>query len=439
MRILKNFFLILMFSSSIFSSDTIALLNGKLVFISNFGKDYRIIENGVILIKKDRIYKIGKANKVKLPESVKKIDLNGMYVLPGLIDGFAAVNNQNYCNAYLYSGVTSIIAVSGGRRGDLYLKCKPSPALFKLEGIGEEKISNEEIVNTLYRFKKKGYRVALLMYKLTPEQVKIAVKEAHSLGISTIGELGFTKYLDAISYGVDAFVHTTRYSLDLAPREMAESVAKEPFSDNLNSPKWKYYKWLTDVNLSSPKIKKKIKEFASKHPVLIPTFGLLYLDTPWHENPWNEKVSILISPETVNNPADRITGNHDYDEEHLKAYRELALKQYEIEKMYYREGARYLTGSGTDVWGSMPGIFLHYELEALEKIGLSIPEVLAAATSNFSDVFGWRIGKLKEGFKADLLILEESPLKSLKNLKKIKFLINKGKIIKRENLLRRKK
>ncbi len=395
-----------------------------------------ILKNSSIVLENGFISEIKKTEKISLKKDDKVFDLKGKYAFPGLIDGFSAINNQSYANAYLYCGVTSIIAVGGGRRGVIYESGNPSPNLFKLEGIGEDKVSNEEILERMKTLKKENYKVLLLMYKLNNSQLKYSIKEAKKLGFSTIGELGFSDYIKAISYGIDAFVHTTRYSLFLADKKMRESVAKEPFSDDLESPKWKYYRWLTELDLKNPKILKKIKNFALKNPVLIPTFGLLYLDLPSHKNPWKERVSILINPKDLNNPADKITGEHNYDEAHKVAYRKLALKQYEIEKLYYRGGARYLSGSGTDVWGSMPGIFLHHELSALKKIGLSQCEVLSASTSNFSDVFGWKIGKLKKGYKADILILNKNPLHALGNLKDIYFIVHNGKIIKREKLLR---
>jgi len=42
----------------------------------------------------------------------------------------------------------------------------------------------------------------------------------------------------------------------------------------------------------------------------------------------------------------------------------------------------------------MPGISLHQELELLTKIGLSKRQALAAATSNFSEIFKWKDFKI---------------------------------------------
>ena len=429
-RFLLLFFIVL---SYILLGDNYIIKNGIIINTKGVNK-YK--KNLIIVIEGNKFKYIGREDNFIKQKKYKIIDATGKYIVSGLIDSFAAINNQNYANAYLYCGITSIIGVSGGRRGIMFEKGNPSPNIFKLEGVGEESISDDELIKRIEKLNKQGYKILLLMYKLRKEQVRMAIRKAHQLGMGTIGELGYTKYLDALNFGIDAFVHTTRYSLNFASEQMIKSVADHPFSDNLNSEKWKYYKWLTKADLNNVMIKRYISEMGKRKATLIPTFGLLYLDLPNHKNPWKEKVASIINPKDINNPADKKTGKHKYDKEHLKAYRELALKEYEIEKRFYKSGVRYLAGSGTDVWGTMPGIFLHYELQALKKIGLSNREVIATATSNFSDTFGFKVGEIKKGFIANLLILKKNPLNDLNNLKSIAILIHKGKVIDRKNLLK---
>lgn len=124
--------------------------------------------------------------------------------------------------------------------------------------------------------------------------------------------------------------------------------------------------------------------------------------------------------------ANRETGKHDYDEPHQKAY----------SKLYKERGAKYLAGSATDVWGTMPGISLHTELAKLHEIGLTNREVLAAATGNFAEAFGWHhTGTVQPGRVADILVLNRNPLENLRHLEDIHLLIHSGNIIDRKALL----
>ena len=105
--------------------------------------------------------------------------------------------------------------------------------------------------------------------------------------------------------------------------------------------------------------------------------------------------------------------------EELEAYQKLGKQELMIEALYYKNGAKYLSGSATDVWGSMPGISLHQELEVLHRIGLSNREVLATSTTNFNEAYGLKFGRIKKGFKANILILDKNPVEDLIHLKEI--------------------
>ncbi len=359
----------------------------------------------------------------------KTIDAKGKYIMPGIIDGFATLNNQAYANAYLYKGITSIIEVDGFRRGPFYPDANPSPQIYRLEGVGEEPATNEELIKRIDSLYDANFRVLLMMYALTPDQTKMVYDYAKKKGMATIGEMGMTTYKEGMDIGIDAFVHTTRYSLDVATRPMANAVAHEPFSNDLGSPKWKYYAYLTQLQKGDSLLEAHAKNLAASNSFIMPTMSLSYLDLPDSKNPWLDPVAVILDEKDINRPADKITGKHSIDSVEQAAYTNLITTETTvIEPTYYKTGAHYLSGSATDVWGTMPGISLHTELMLLHtKAGLSIEEVLAATTSNFNKAFGWKIGRIKEGFEADLLLLNKNPLDDLENLNSIDRIFIDGK------------
>ncbi len=410
------------------------ITGGTIINLSDNGKSSHDIKNKAILINADTIFDIVDASTISNKQK-NVIDATGKFIMPGLTDGFTVINNQNYANAFLYMGVTDIIGVESERRGAFYHDANPSPNIHMLREVGEAPISNEEVIQTIEKHAKNNAQILLIMYGLNPSQVKLAHQEAKKYGMGTIGELGFTSYKKGMDIGVDAFVHTTRYSLDVAPDSLAKKVAAQPFSNDLGSPKWRYYKLLTQLESTNQSLINHAKNIGSSNSYLQPTFALLYLDMPFSKNPWKEKVAQIINRDDVNRPADKITGKHDYPKKELEAYRKLAEQQLMIEKIYYKNGAKYLSGSATDVWGSMPGISLHQELEVLHRIGLTNREVLAASTSNFNDTYGLNFGKINKGFKANILILDKNPVENLENLKENKRLILNGKEIDLEKLI----
>jgi Amidohydrolase family len=430
LKFIRTLFLFLILTGCSTNNDQ--ELSGTLIkgaTLINPGTKTEIIKSSYIFFKANEIIAYGDlASTEVLPKAAKIIDATGKFIMPGLIDGFATLNNQAYANAYLYKGITTILEVDGGRRGSFYAQASPSPDIYRLEGIAEEPMATDKLISTIDSLHTAKIKVLLMMYSLTPEQTKIVYEHAKSLGMATIGEMARTTYKEGMEIGIDAFVHTTRYSLDVAPREMAEAIALEPFSNDLNSAKWQYYKYLTTLRNDDPALLEHAQNLAASNSYIMPTMSLSYLDLPEAHNPWADPVAAILNPEDINRPADPRTGKHAIKAEEQAAYTNLIANETSvIEPTYYRAGAKYLAGSATDVWGTMPGISLHTELMLLHtKPGLTIEEVLAATTVNFNKAFGWKVGKLKPGFEADILLLDQNPLQDLKNLNTIYKIYSNG-------------
>lgn len=101
-------------------------------------------------------------------------------------------------------------------------------------------------------------------------------------------------------------------------------------------------------------------------------------------------------------------------------------------------GVKILAGSDCGAFNSYvyPGESLHGELNALAGAGLTNAQALRSSIVNgpgFLDL-GDKYGSVEEGKVADLLLLEENPLESLQNLKRITAVVKSGKVFKREGL-----
>jgi len=425
---------VILYSTIVFATapePPVVLVGATVIDVGDHGRSKSDVLDAVLVMHGGRITAIGPRGSVEIPAEAMVVEAGDRFIVPGLIDGFAALNSQHSADAYLACGVTSIIAVSGGRRGSLFTEAETGPRIRRLESIGEEAASVEDHLADLEVLAAEGIEIALLMYAITPDQLPALVSRASDLGLATIGELGHTSYEEGIAAGLDAVVHTTRYSLGLAPPDMARAVAEQPFSKDLGSPKWRYYRWLSELSPYDEMLGAYAKALTSGRTHLMPTLSLLYLDRPWARNPWKDPVSRLIAPASVNNPADPATGRHTHDAAHQVAYAALARSQMVLEQAYHRAGARYLAGSATDVWGTMPGISLHHELEGLVRVGLEPREALAAATSSFASAFpSWgSTGRLLPGWAADLLVLTEDPREDIAHLRSIEHVVLGGQLV----------
>jgi imidazolonepropionase-like amidohydrolase len=107
--------------------------------------------------------------------------------------------------------------------------------------------------------------------------------------------------------------------------------------------------------------------------------------------------------------------------------------QIEILKQMNASGVKIMPGTDTPFQGMIQGFSLCRGLELLQEAGFSNAEILQSATV-FPGEFikeqirdSVRIGKVEEGFRANLILLENNPLEDINNLKKISGVIKSGK------------
>lgn len=113
----------------------------------------------------------------------------------------------------------------------------------------------------------------------------------------------------------------------------------------------------------------------------------------------------------------------------------VADKQIKSFKKAYRRGITIAAGTDSDYFSHPFGKSMHWELEWLVKIGMTPAEALKSATSVAARVLGAddKLGIIKEGYLADLLIVEGNPLEDISNISRVKKVIKDGVVI-TENL-----
>jgi hypothetical protein len=417
----------------------LVLTGGKVVRLPGDTRPPEILRDSTIVISGDRIDSVGARGSITFPSAARVVDIAGCYVIPGLNDVFAGMNSQAQASAYLYLGVTSIVGLDdpGGRRGSLVRNAHPAPRVHPLavidgtreNGGRDVPLAIDELLAEVDDAARSGAKVLLLHYRLTPLQLRAIVRHARGAGLVTIGELGTTRYSEAIDAGVDAFVHSSRYALELAPEPMRVELASDPFGP----PRTRFYEYLARLDPDSPAVARWGDRLATSRVALIPTLSLYYLDLPQHANPWAEPIARILDPGGIHLPADRESGEPPPSPGVPAGLSQSVLR---IEQRYRRAGARYLAGSGTSAFGTLPGISLHNELAMLVDLGLQPREALAAATRDVGLTFRWRTtGAIDAGYDADLVILDADPAADIRNLKRIRMVIARGEVIDRDAIL----
>jgi imidazolonepropionase-like amidohydrolase len=95
--------------------------------------------------------------------------------------------------------------------------------------------------------------------------------------------------------------------------------------------------------------------------------------------------------------------------------------------------------AGSDMWQRYPGRTRGEAtipmFEALRNTGLTGLDVIRAGTLNAAELLGWqdRVGSVEAGKFADLIAVEGDPLKEITELRRVRFVMKGGAVIRHRN------
>jgi hypothetical protein len=460
------------FAPRLSPSVPLVLVGGTLVDVTDWGHSAKDLPDAIVIVRDGRITDVGSRMAVSIPKGARVIDCAGKFLLPGFIDGFGGMNSQGQANAYLYMGVTTVVAVSDARRGVVDFGASPSPHLYPMDSIGSTdnwsmlakrtewalklregahrtELSPEDTARQLTDTARVGTRAVWLGHNVTAANTQWMIARARQMGLVTYGEFVATPYDVGVEAGVDVLVHMGRYELGVIPEELQRPLVEDS-EGTAATTAYDYAERLPPTDLH---LRGYARFLAAHHAALMPTFSIFYAQLPSHRNLWQEPAAALLDPAHVYEHADRSSGEMDYpisywlrhlpapterwmEESLRKKADQSALRLWSINETLFSAAPHYLAASGAPLQGSLPGISMHTELELLVRLGLSPREALAAATNNYCLQFGWNeLGLIAPGRRADILVVDADPTQNIWNARRISGLMMNGNIIDRERLL----
>jgi len=351
-----------------------------------------------IWLESSRIEKISVSDDTLPPPRAEILDVAGRVVIPGLIDGHVHLSPLSYKRkSFLAFGVTTIIDMgseplacltlsetfdSGALLGPRIIYAGDVVSKGPYVGSYWRPLANEDEVR---RYMKRQYALGarvLKLYEPLDFLVEPLVQIARTNGLYITGHSAFP----AVMYGAHAAEHTQ--SDEMIALLQATGASMTPTLITVDT--FLGYAYWTRTELLQALIeksdwwpgyaisglKRRIEEKESE-------------ETP-PDNPWVSTVG--------------------------KAW---------------RSGLNLL--AGTDAGGVDTGLALHWEIERLVDAGLKPDEALATATTKTAQALGLgsELGKVKEGYWADLLILEKDPYDDIRNTQSIWMVIKGGRIVHR--------
>ncbi|WP_299046827.1 amidohydrolase family protein [uncultured Polaribacter sp.] len=376
-------------------------------------EDDEVIEDGAIVIHKNRIEQVGKRKKISIPSDAKVYDLKGKTIMPGIVDVHAHVgafrnglSTQKHWQFYanLAFGVTTSHDPSVHTAAAFTLEELQKSGhlvgprmfstgfiLYGAEGDFKAVVNNlEDARFAIARTKAFGAKSIKSYNQPRREQRQQIMQAAREQKVNVVPE-GGSNFFANMSMIFDG--HTgIEHNIPVNP------VYKDVLS------LWKNSK-------------------TGYTPTLIVNYGGMNGEFEWYQkmNVWENETLLKYTPRYIVDTRSRhrtMVPEEEYKNGHILSS--------ETVTALAKEGVKVNLGAH----GQLQGLGAHWELWMLQQGGISNLEALKAATINGADYLGTaeEIGSLKKGKLADLIVLDKNPLEDIKNSNSVIYTMVNGRL-----------
>jgi imidazolonepropionase-like amidohydrolase len=360
------------------------------------------VEGGRIVVEGGRIARLGPAASVAAPSNAERLDLSGRTVIPGLIDlHFHIENDPKLALRQLSHGITSFR--DPGQWNEKFVELRKMIAADHLGGPrifttgphidGENPAypadsvvarDPDEARRHAERSVREGATALKIYFRLPFASAKAVIDVCSAQRIPCTAHLELLDAGELIAAGLHGIEHITSLGISLVPRLQGEAYRQAVLKNN-DARRDGRYRLLARADLDSPEARALYAVLRERKPWLDATLAVFERrrDRPPADTP-RDLVPIL---------ADGFA------------------KMKQLTRRAAAEGARVVMGGHTEVPFAGRGEAPWRELELLVESGFTPLEAITAATSTAAG-FLYRdneLGRLRPGFRADLVVLGGNP------------------------------
>lgn len=402
------------------------------------------IHDAVVLIRSGRFAAIGTRQQVTIPPDARRIDAQGKWLVPGLIDMHVHIDEVLTPGAFVLYGVTSVRDV--GSNGAVMQALRDRAAQGEIlprrywmgRNIDEGKPSwwgaiavqgPSEVPNLLDAMQKEGADGVKLYVRARPDVARAVITEAHRRHLPVTAHLHDTLPSAAAEMGIDNLEHITTLfeELRVLPPQTPEGYHAA-------------FVGIAEVDLNGPKTKHLLQALARHRVAVTPTLAVALLPVGGEQGAATTYADWAVVPDGWRRfwndsywdfLATKGWTPQDFEQAHHAKPQFLGL----VERLH-KAGIPILAGTDTPAPWVLPGAGLLAELQLLVEAGLSPSDALQAATGRAAAVLhkSADVGTIRPGRYADLLLLDADPLADIRNLHHIAAVYMAGKEIDRTAL-----
>ena len=402
-----------------------------------------LIPNQTVLIMNDRVDKIGLQGEMPIPSDAQVVNGHGLYLIPGLVDAHVH---------YFDAPITGRVLIANGV---LLVRDMGMPNEYILplrDELNQGKILGPKMIATGYILDGDPPMIPQISMGIkTPEEAKMAVRkqadagvdmikvysilekdvflailaEADVCGLKVVGHVPESIYIeDAAAAGLDSAEHWFGFEKIIA-RLLGEPV-RLTFSGM--SSQMHYFDHLDEVD---PAMLEKVYQNLRESGLTVVPTVVTFKNFPSQHT--LEAANILhgeyITSELFNIWRSQWSGQSNIPESIWQNWARMVAGM-------HRSGIPLMVGTDLMVPGIVPGFAVHDEMDIWQEAGIPPVEILRSATlipANFMGL-GDRLGSIREGKTASMILLRGNPLQDIRNAQQIEGVFLRGVYYDREAL-----
>jgi len=414
-------------------APVIALTHAKLID----GTGTPAKSDQTIIIRGETIAAVGPSSSVSVPADAKVIDLTGKSVIPGIIGlhdhmyyGGMRLMAVSYPRLFLSAGVTTIRTTgSVDSYAELNLKRRidslqiPGPNIVVtgpyLQGGGPamgpmHPLDGPDNARRMVRYwAEEGVTWFKAYTTITRAELGAAIDEAHKHGVKVTAHLCSVGFREAVALGIDQLEHGLLTNTEYFSGKQPDAC---PAADDSVL--------YGNLDIMSAPVQQTFRDMVAHHVAMTSTLDVFEISSP-SRIPMDQRVLDALYPDASKQIADfYASGKTAKDSIHRVTLK----KAMQFDREFVKAGGLLGAGSDPCCLSAIAGYGDQRNFELLVEAGFTPEETIKIMTANGAKILGFdnKLGTLRQGMQADLVVLAGDPTAAPYNIRNTETVFRRG-------------